>query len=122
MMEWYYNWGASQTPEQIKRIFALGAETNPETMRAAASFQDAAAGAITRLHERGTCNDPRDLSWPWLFRWFVQAGGFEAWSSDDVIEFFDEFMSSEVGRFEEFKGRLSKRICRAAIEDCRCGH
>lgn len=66
-MKWYFNWGAIQTPEQIKRVFALGAKTDPQTLRAAAGFQDAAAGAITRLYKRGTCNDPRHLSWPWLF-------------------------------------------------------
>lgn len=118
-MEWYFNWGAIRTAEQIKSVFALGAMNDLETMRAAATFQDAAACAITRLCRRGTCNDPRDLSWPWLFRWFMQAGGFDAWSSDDVIGFFDEFLDSEVGRFEDFKGELSKRICRAAVEECR---
>jgi hypothetical protein len=116
-MEWYFNWGAIRTGEQIKSVFALGAMNDLERLRAAATFQDAAACAITRLCRRGTCNDPRDLSWPWLFRKFMQVGGFEHWSSDNVVRFFEDFLDKDPERDEEPKGQLFKSICLAAIEE-----
>jgi hypothetical protein len=52
-MDWYYDWGAVKSDEQVRNVFALSAMIDQEILRAAKMFQDAAAAAIAQLCNRG---------------------------------------------------------------------
>jgi hypothetical protein len=60
-MDWYCDWGAVKSDEQVRNVFALSAMIDQEILRAAKMFQDAAA--IAHLCNRGMahlcCSNPR---------------------------------------------------------------